>query len=295
MKGAGTDRGQLRLLPSPQPLVERLGEAFFRGIPEAPGVYRMYDAGGGLVYVGKALDLRARLGSYRRTSGQSRKTVRLIHAVFRIEWDVCGTETEALLLENRWIRVARPRFNRAGVWPRSARYIRHERESGGGERWVLAEEGGGESEGPFRGGPGRVLAVLARLVWLAGGGGAAAGGGVMALPRRLLKAEMSRELRLGSAPAAVWSEGIRDYLAGARDDVVGRLAAVIPEPGTRFEMAFLGGEFEFLQAFYRAGPRVTRGLRERFGGGEEAVSAEVLDDWRIRAGKAGGPPPFRPE
>jgi hypothetical protein len=114
---------QIRLLPAPQPLVERFGPEFFRAIPRRPGVYRMFDASGALVYVGKALDLRARLASYRRTHGQSRKTVRLIHAVHRLEWEECESDTAARLLENELIRSLRPRFNRAGTWPASARFV----------------------------------------------------------------------------------------------------------------------------------------------------------------------------
>ena len=56
---------QLRLLPAPKPLSERFGAAFFRGIPGAPGVYRMFDDAGLLLYVGQSRDLRDRLNSYR--------------------------------------------------------------------------------------------------------------------------------------------------------------------------------------------------------------------------------------
>ena len=44
---------QLRLLPAPKPLTERLGAAFFRSIPRLPGVYRMFDEAGVLLYVGQ--------------------------------------------------------------------------------------------------------------------------------------------------------------------------------------------------------------------------------------------------
>ena len=47
---------QLRLLPAPRPLTDRLGAAFFRGIPRAPGVYRMFDEAGLLLYVGQSSD-----------------------------------------------------------------------------------------------------------------------------------------------------------------------------------------------------------------------------------------------
>ena len=55
---------QLRLLPAPKPLTERFGAAFFRGSPRVPGVYRMFDEAGLLLYVGQSSDLRDRLNSY---------------------------------------------------------------------------------------------------------------------------------------------------------------------------------------------------------------------------------------
>jgi hypothetical protein len=57
--------GQLWLFDPPKPLVERLGEDFFRALPSAPGVYLMCGASEGMLYVGKARNLRKRLSSYR--------------------------------------------------------------------------------------------------------------------------------------------------------------------------------------------------------------------------------------
>src|ERR1041384_6092768 len=53
------------LFPPPRPLLDRLGEEFFRQLPRRPGVYFMCGPGEGVLYVGKAKDLRRRLASYR--------------------------------------------------------------------------------------------------------------------------------------------------------------------------------------------------------------------------------------
>jgi excinuclease ABC subunit C len=57
--------GQLWLFEPPKPLVERFGKEFFRGLPERPGVYLMCGASEGVLYVGKARNLRKRLSAYR--------------------------------------------------------------------------------------------------------------------------------------------------------------------------------------------------------------------------------------
>ncbi len=107
---------QLRLLPAPQPLVERLGVEWFRSVPDQPGVYRFFDENGTLLYVGKARSLRQRLSSYRRTQGQNHRITRLIHATQRIEWQAMADESSALLFEAESILRDQPRFNRAGRW-----------------------------------------------------------------------------------------------------------------------------------------------------------------------------------
>jgi hypothetical protein len=61
---------QTLLFPDPRPLVERLGHDFFRELTERPGVYLMQDATGLLLNVGKAKNLRIRLGSYRVCMGE---------------------------------------------------------------------------------------------------------------------------------------------------------------------------------------------------------------------------------
>ncbi len=113
--------GQLWLFDPPKPLVERFGEDFFRTLPEVPAVYLMCGATEGVLYVGKARNLRKRLSSYRVANSERlpRRIIRLLHQVRRIEWDQCRTEEAARHREELLICVLTPRFNAAGkVWPR---------------------------------------------------------------------------------------------------------------------------------------------------------------------------------
>lgn len=113
--------GQLWLFDPPKPLVERFGDEFFAALPTGPGVYFFCGDAEGVLYVGKALNLRKRLGSYRVANPErlSRRIIRLLHQVRRIEWDECPTEEAARQREELLICVLAPKFNAAGkVWER---------------------------------------------------------------------------------------------------------------------------------------------------------------------------------
>ncbi|MGU0172590.1 GIY-YIG nuclease family protein [Escherichia coli] len=71
----------------------------------------MYDAGGTVIYVGKAKDLKKRLSSYFRSNLASRKTEALVAQIQQIDVTVTHTETEALLLEHNYIKLYQPRYN----------------------------------------------------------------------------------------------------------------------------------------------------------------------------------------
>src|ERR1044071_3037125 len=107
------------LFPPPRPLVDRLGEEFFLQLSSRPGGYFMCGATEGVLYVGKAKNLRRRLSSYRVANPDriSRRIFRLLHRVTRIEWDECTDETAAHFREELLITVLQPKFNSAGkVW-----------------------------------------------------------------------------------------------------------------------------------------------------------------------------------
>ncbi len=86
-------------------------KAFLKTVTSQPGVYRMYDASGTVIYVGKTKDLKKRLSSYFRVQVSSRKTETLVKNIAQIDVTVTHTETEALLLEHNYIKLYQPRYN----------------------------------------------------------------------------------------------------------------------------------------------------------------------------------------
>jgi predicted GIY-YIG superfamily endonuclease len=164
---------QLLMFADPRPLVERLGADFFREAPAAPGVYLMRDSADAVVYVGKAKNLRRRLGSYRvaNPDRMARRHLRLLRVVRRIELEQCADEAGALAREAELLRALRPRFNRAGTWPGKPRFLMW-RVSQDGLELGVAGPGAGEGSqpdwqvhGPLGAGAVHLRAALLRLLW----------------------------------------------------------------------------------------------------------------------------------
>src|SRR5215510_8251813 len=80
-------------------------------IPHEPGIYKYFDAGDELLYVGKAKSLRKRVGSYFSKTFTSYKTHELVQRIRRIEFTIVDSEQDAFLLENSLIKQFQPRFN----------------------------------------------------------------------------------------------------------------------------------------------------------------------------------------
>ena len=82
-----------------------------RTLPSKPGVYRMIDAKGDVIYVGKARSLRNRVASYTRFGGHTNRIAAMIALTANMEFVTTETEAEALLLEANLIKKLKPRFN----------------------------------------------------------------------------------------------------------------------------------------------------------------------------------------
>jgi excinuclease ABC subunit C len=124
-------------------------QEFAKRAPEKPGVYRMISASGDVLYVGKAKNIRKRVLSYARPTGQVTRIARMIAVTASIEFVTTATETEALLLEANLIKRLRPRFNVLLRDDKSFPYILITK--GGRPAQILKHRGARNREGEFFG------------------------------------------------------------------------------------------------------------------------------------------------
>ncbi len=101
----------IELAPGPLALGRAVIADHGKLAPSSPGVYRMVDAKGDVLYVGKAKNIRKRIIAYTRPTGYEPRIERMIAATAALEFVSTATETEALLLEANLIKRLRPRFN----------------------------------------------------------------------------------------------------------------------------------------------------------------------------------------
>ena len=276
---------QLHLFGLPRPLVERLGEAFFRAVPRAPGVYVMAGEGERVLYVGQSGNLRARLGSYKnaRPDRAPRKVIRLVHAVKSITWEKCENAEGARLRENELLRLHRPRFNRLNTWPRAYSYLRLGHDATGLELGLTREPGTqGQLYGAFKARAVAGYGALLRLIWAAFHQPASPHD----LPSQLLFGRPPRHYRFDwkGDPAQTSPESLlgslHSFLAGESDGLLRVLGAAVPagEALSPFQRALHSSDLETLAAFYACGPRRNHELSQRHKLPAALIAQEQLDD-----------------
>lgn len=101
----------LEMAVAPDPALPFEPKGFVASLPSKPGVYRMLDAAGSILYVGKAGNLKARVASYFRADLVQPKVLAMVQQIAAIEVTVTNSDTEALLLEFNLIKKHRPRYN----------------------------------------------------------------------------------------------------------------------------------------------------------------------------------------
>jgi excinuclease ABC subunit C len=110
-EAAGTAELDLAALPEKLRAGTEVIARFARNLPNGPGVYRMFDPNGDVLYIGKAKNLKKRVGQYAAGRAHTNAVARMISETTHMEFVTTGTETEALLLESNLIKQLRPRYN----------------------------------------------------------------------------------------------------------------------------------------------------------------------------------------
>lgn len=224
------------------------------GAPSRPGVYLFRDRADQVLYVGRARDLRARLGSYFRTERQRPAVEAALAALDRVEWRVLGSELEAALEELRLLRELRPPANARGLRPDRYVYLRRR-----GKGFVVGEQP--SAHGPLKS---RRLAQRAARA-LDGFEGDDLADALPPLRAKLRR--LARDLRFEDAAR------LRDRLA-ALEDVVAALAEL--DRLRRLEVCLLvpAREDGFRRAFFVSGGRVAAS-RTLLPGGAGRVEVEA--------------------
>ncbi len=269
---------QLRLFPANQPLVERLGIAFFRGIPKKPGVYWFTDVSGRVIYVGQSRNLRQRLQSYRHAQpGRvARKIIRLINEAAQLDYETCDSPEAAVLRENQFIREKRPRYNRANTWPKSNGFIRVQRQQRAVVLSWVSDPSSGDPTlvfGAFRNSARFALAALNRLHWVARNPDA----GWDKIPSGMIALQSSKVFMLEHADSML-ETAVMAFLRGESDELVDLLGERQPRASDAFWGTLEGADCDVLRQFFLRGPqRVRRWLGPV--GESRVLSQESLDDF----------------
>lgn len=105
-------------MASRKPFDRKFGEDFVSALPPSPAVYFIYDSAGELIYVGKAKNLRRRLGQYRNAKRRRKhhKMRAIVADAARIDYRLCADDRDATLTEASLIQEHRPRWNVAGAF-----------------------------------------------------------------------------------------------------------------------------------------------------------------------------------
>jgi hypothetical protein len=239
------------LFPPERPIVDRLGAQFFRTLPARAGVYKMHDAAGEIIYIGKARNLRQRLRSYRVANPEtlSRRHLRLLQRVVRIEVELCDDESAALKHEATLIRSHKPKFNRAGVWPGKPQWLLWRCTENCVEMFVSeVQHEGWRAVAAFKWRAHRLRVVLARLLWLASGSNTFASMPCGWMNNRLPETvcvEFSRGVKLEPVLVHMFSTSTSELF-------VGWLGQRLRVSDSVFEAAAVAGDLEELEQLISA-------------------------------------------
>ena len=280
-------RSQLWLLPWENPMRTRFDRSFFRGIPNAPGVYIMLDRDGNVIYVGKSCRLRERLMQYRSAhpKADSRKVLRLVSTVWDIRYEPCRSDEDACIRENFLLRNFRPRFNVMNTKPFTYFYMTLAVREGQ-VNWQLTLTPSPDPDvmifGAFKGRRAAKLAyqALLRLQWAC----LLQTRKIAALPHQLVVDKAPRDFTMAACP--VFHEtvfpAVIGYLRGESVDLLawfdGQLADALAAGMEPFLHNWLSQERDRLQQFFERTLRDHKTMRESLPLNPDIIPQEKVDD-----------------
>ncbi|TNE70485.1 nucleotide excision repair endonuclease [bacterium] len=266
---------QQEIFPYINPFKTRFSSWINDSVPALPGMYRFYSMSGELLYVGKSKALKKRLKSYGNLhpGKDSKRLVRLVHQVRKIEFEQTTTEKDALLLENEWLRTKKPPFNRANTKPELYIYVGITKKEFGFEiGWTLSEEHHSFEQlyGAFRG-MASTFAMLSSL-------------------RRLneLKNEKSilQKKWFGKRPpikfeiSALTFEWFNEMISGERLDC--EVFAKFSEQKRGFTQHVVLQDISSLMRWFVFQGLTNRAIKQKFKVKSDLLRNEHLDDWLVK-------------
>ncbi|MGV3773390.1 MAG: GIY-YIG nuclease family protein [Verrucomicrobiales bacterium] len=276
------DSEQLRLLPPPRPFANRLGSSFFKELPKSPGVYLMRDQAEKIIYVGQSCNLKQRLTSYKYLNPDktSRKIMRLMFRVAKVEWKLCNSPEEALLLENALLAAHNPTYNTANVYPKAYRYLRLGSSDSSWQISLTAHSTDqGTYYGAFKGSSYAAYASLIRLVWTA----IYEPRNLESFPCSFLSEKPPKHFEITRKASCdnLW-EQLHLFLAGEGDQLLETLMAkATNQEHSKFMANFLAQDLASIQSFFAATQR-NRSLREKFQIPTSYIPQEQLNELILR-------------
>jgi predicted GIY-YIG superfamily endonuclease len=279
---------QLWLLQFTNPLVTRFGKEFFASIPKSPGIYKMRNERGDIIYVGKAKSLRDRLRSYTHASAEnsSRKVLRLVHSVRQIEWEELASERAALLRENQLLRTLRPFFNVVNTSPHTYLFAHLDLDEKGIRIHLAMKPDPAYPEvyGAFKG-LGlcyRAHKALLRLLWLSFN--ECRNGfelpGALTGHRKLAHYRLPLPESLAAGERLKLFRSLKRLFNGTSNRLLGELIErlLAREELAPFLSGYIQADIDTALEFYERCARRNRKLKREFGLGERLVAQDQLDD-----------------
>jgi hypothetical protein len=268
---------------------EILDRERMRAVPPQPGVYVMTGsvaphAEPRVLYVGKSINLRRRLASYRSLASNraSRRLVQLAFAVESVTWETCADDHAARLRENQLLRLHRPKFNSANTHPESHWFAALRAGEGFFELARVREpEGAGDFFGAFK--QAGAFAVLLRVLWVA----LHPPESVCTVPESLFSARPRASFRFDWPAVPPDDAGLpalltrlKGYLDGSSPELIAWLRTRLESSMAQspFARAWLTVDLETLENFFTRAIQRNAELRRRFNIAGSILHSAELDD-----------------